>query len=206
MKEFNIVISGVGGQGVITLMQIIADAALKQGYDVKTSELHGLAQRGGSVPTHIRFGDKIYSPLVLEGEAHLIIALEPVEALRAAYYGSRENKTIFLINNYRIIPLSVPIAKEVYPSLEKIKEELKYFSSKIIMINASDIVKKEGANIVLTNIYMLGFACYKKLIPLENKYLLEGIEEIVPKRYLDINKKIFESAFKVLEVEETKSD
>jgi len=206
MKEFNIVISGVGGQGVITLMQIIAEAALKQGYDVKTSELHGLAQRGGSVPTHIRFGDKIYSPLVMEGEAHLIIALEPVEALRAAYYGSRENKTTFLINNYRIIPLSVPVTKEVYPSLEKIKEDLKYFSSKIIMINASDVVKKEGANIVLTNIYMLGYASYKNLIPLEKKYLLEGIEEIVPRKYLDINIKIFESAFKVLEVEETESD
>jgi len=206
MKEFNIVISGVGGQGVITLMQIIAEAALKQGYDVKTSELHGLAQRGGSVPTHIRFGDKIYSPLVMEGEANLIIALEPVEALRSAYYGSRENKTTFLINNYRIIPLSVPVTKEVYPSLEKIKEDLKYFSSKIIMINASDVVKKEGANIVLTNIYMLGYASYKNLIPLEKKYLLEGIEEIVPRKYLDINIKIFESAFKVLEVEETESD
>ena len=206
MKEFNIVISGVGGQGVITLMQIIAETALKQGYDVKTSELHGLAQRGGSVPTHIRFGDKIYSPLVMEGEAHLVIALEPAEALRAAYYASKENKTTFLINNYRVIPLSVSVSKEVYPSLEKIKEDLKYFSSKIIMINASDIVKKEGGNIVLTNIYMLGFASYKNLIPLEKKYLLEAIQEIVPKKYLDINMKIFESAFKVLEVEETEND
>jgi Pyruvate/2-oxoacid:ferredoxin oxidoreductase gamma subunit len=74
------------------------------------------------------------------------------------------------------------------------------------MINASDIVKKEGASIVLTNIYMLGFASFKNLIPLEKKYLLQSIEEVVPKKYLDINMKIFESAFKVLEVEETKSD
>lgn len=203
MKEFNMIISGVGGQGVITLMQIIAEAALKQGYDVKTSELHGLAQRGGSVINHIRIGDKIYSPLVMEGEANLIISLEPVEALRAAYYGSKENKTTFLINNYSIIPLSVPVTKEFYPPLEKIKEELKYFSSRIIMINASDIVKKEGASLVLTNIYMLGFASFKNLLPLEKKYLWKGIEEIVPRRYLDVNRKIFESAFKVLKVEET---
>jgi len=196
MKEFNMIIVGVGGQGIITLMQVIAEAALKQGYDVKTSELHGLAQRGGSVPCHIRFGKKIYSPLVMEGEAHLIVALEPMEALRASYFGSKENNTTFLVNNYRIIPLSVPIIKEKYPSLRKVVEGLKHFSSKVIVVNASDIVKRETGSIVSTNIYLLGYALSKKLIPLKKEFVLEGIKEIISKRYLEVNKKIFQLGLK----------
>lgn len=192
MKEFNMITIGVGGQGILTMMRIIAESALKQGYDVKTSELHGLAQRGGSVPCHIRFGKKIYSPLVMEGEAHLIIALEPLEALRACYFGSKQNETTFLVNNYKIIPISVPIMKEKYPSLNKIFENLKHFSSKVIVINASEIVKKEIGSITPTNIYMLGYAISKDLIPLKREFILEGIEEIIPEKYLDVNIRIFE--------------
>lgn len=192
MKEFNMITIGVGGQGILTMMRIIAESALKQGYDVKTSELHGLAQRGGSVPCHIRFGKKIYSPLVMEGEAHLIIALEPLEALRACYFGSKQNETTFLVNNYKIIPISVPIMKEKYPSLNKIFENLKHFSSKVIVINASEIVKKEIGTMTPTNIYMLGYALSKDLISLKRELVLEGIEEIIPEKYLDVNKRVFE--------------
>lgn len=195
MKEFNIIVAGVGGQGSITLMNIIAEAALKEGYDVKTSELHGLAQRGGSVPCHIRFGDKIYSPLVMQGEAHLIIAMEPIEALRACYFGSKENKTVFLVNNYRIIPLSVPILKLKYPSLEEIKENLQNFSSQVILLNAAEKVKKVTGNIVMSNIYLLGYAIAKGLLPLKKERLLKSLEENVPKKYLEENRKAFELAF-----------
>lgn len=195
MKEFNIVIAGVGGQGVITLMRIIAESALNQGYDVKTSELHGLAQRGGPISCHVRFGDKIYSPLVMQGEAHLIFALEPLEALRTSYYGSKENKTIFFVNNYPIIPLSVPVTKEVYPPVIEINETLKDFSSKVISLNASEIVRKEGGNIVLTNIFMLGYAVGNDLIPLEKDFVIEAIKETVPKKYLGSNMQIFELGY-----------
>jgi len=196
MKEFNMVIIGVGGQGIITLMRVISEAAMRKGYDVKTSELHGLAQRGGSVPCHIRFGKKIYSPLVMQGEAHLIIGLEPLEALRAAYFGSKENKTTFLVDNSPIIPLSVPILKLKYPSLKEIFENLKEFSAKVIVVNASEIVKKEVGSTIPKNIYMLGYAYANNLIPLKKEFLLEGIEEIVPKRYLDLNKRVFELGMK----------
>jgi indolepyruvate ferredoxin oxidoreductase beta subunit len=196
MKEFNMIVIGVGGQGVITLMRIISESALKQGYDVKTSELHGLAQRGGSVPCHIRFGKKIHSPLVLEGEAHLIIGLEPLEALRASYFGSKENETTFLVDNYPIIPLSVPILKLKYPSMSKIVESLKDFSAKVMVVNASEIVKKETGSTICTNIYLLGYALARKLIPLKKEFLLQGIEEIVPRRYLDMNKEVFELGLK----------
>ena len=99
-KNFNIIISGVGGQGLITITKILAKAALIDGFDVKTSELHGLSQRGGSVETAIRFGHKIDSPLIRQGGADLIISLELQEALRACYYASKDSKTMFLINDF----------------------------------------------------------------------------------------------------------
>jgi indolepyruvate ferredoxin oxidoreductase beta subunit len=174
------------------MMRIIAEAALRQGYDVKTSELHGLSQRGGSVPCHIRIGRKIHSPLVMQGEAHLIIALEPLEALRASYFGSKENKTNFLVNNYKIVPISVPLMNEKYPSLNKIVNDLQAFSSKIILINASEIVKKHIGTIIPTNIFMIGYAVSKGLIPLKKKFVLDGIEHIISEKYFEINKKVFE--------------
>lgn len=192
MKEFNIVIAGIGGQGVITLANIIAEAAFLEGYDVKTSELHGLAQRGGSIQSHVRFGEKIYSPLVLKGEAHLVIGLELLEALRACNYGSKEAKTVFLVDNYKVIPLSVSVLGEKYLTLKKIVKKLKLFSKKVIALNASQIVKKETGSIVATNVFMLGYASSKKLIPIKKKNLLLGIEKTVPEKHLELNKKIFE--------------
>ena len=195
MKEFNLVIIGTGGQGILTLASIIAKAAMKKGYDVKTSELHGLAQRGGTVPCHVRFGDRIYSPLVREGEAHLIIALELLESLRACYYASKRNGTVFLINSFRIIPVSVAILKENYPSEEEVKKLIKPFAKRIIFLNASQIAKRETGMATPANVYMLAYACSKKLIPIEKKFFIEAMEEVIPKKYLEINRRIFEIPF-----------
>ncbi len=195
MKEFNIVISGIGGQGVLTLQNIIAEAALKQGYDVRTSELHGLSQRGGGISSHIRFGNKIYSPLVLEGGADLIISLEPLEALRACYYASKKNKTVFLINSEKILPISVTVLKEKYPSLKEIEKMLNGFSSKVITLDASEAVEKETGDVVTTNIFMLGYACGKKLIPIKRELILETMKEVISEKYFELNKKVFELGF-----------
>jgi indolepyruvate ferredoxin oxidoreductase beta subunit len=195
MKEFNIVLTGVGGQGVLTLGMIIAEAALKQGYDVRTTELHGLAQRGGSIPFHVRFGKKMYTPLVLEGEANVIISLEPLEALRSCYYGSKQHKTIILMDNDTVVPLSVSVLGETYPSIEEIKKSLKDFSEKVIVLNASEIVKKETGSDIAANIYLLGYAFSKKLIPLKENFILKAMEEVAPK-YFEANKKVFELGMK----------
>jgi len=192
IEEFNMVIVGVGGQGVLTLQNIIADAALKQGYDVKTSELHGLAQRGGHIPSHIKFGKKIYSPLVLEGKANLVIGLEPLEALRACRFGSKENKTVFIIDNNRITPMSVTILNQKYPSVKEIKNILEKSSSKVFILNATEIAKKAVGTTAPANVYLLGYAYHKKLIPIKKQHLLEAIKETVPEKYFEMNKKIFE--------------
>lgn len=195
MKEFNIVISGTGGQGVLTLQNIISEAALKQGYDVKTSELHGLSQRGGGISSHIRFGDNIYSPLVLQGEANLVIGLEPLEALRVCYYGSKANKTVFLVNSERILPISVTVLKEKYPSLKEIKKILDGFSSKVIVLDASGTVKKETGDVLAANIFLLGYACGKKLVPIKKELMLEVMKGLIPEKYFENNKKVFELGF-----------
>jgi indolepyruvate ferredoxin oxidoreductase beta subunit len=196
MKEFNVIVTGVGGQGALTLGMIIAEAAMKQGYDVRTTELHGLAQRGGSIPIHIRFGEKMYTPLVLEAEADLIIALEPLEALRTTYFGSRKQKTTFLIDNYKIPPITVSAFGEKYPSMNEIVNHIKPFAGKIIILNASEIVEKETGSILTSNIFILGYAVSKGLLPLKENLVLKTIEETVPGKYFELNKKVFELGMK----------
>jgi indolepyruvate ferredoxin oxidoreductase beta subunit len=191
-KDFNIIIVGTGGQGLITLLKILAEASKIEGFDVKTSELHGLSQRGGSVECHIRFGKKIYSPLVEAGDADLVLALEQNESLRAAYYGLKK-KTIFLINKLSVFSLS-SVGKEM--PLAQITKALKNFSKKIILLNASDIVKKETGSIVTTGIFMLGFCAFKKIIPLKEKSIIQAIEKVVPEKHLDLNRKIFKLSSK----------
>jgi indolepyruvate ferredoxin oxidoreductase beta subunit len=197
MMEFNVIITGIGGQGVLTLTNIITWSALKEGFDVKASELHGLAQRGGAIACHVRFGDEIYSPLVLEGKADLVFALEPLEALRSCYFGSK-NKTIFLVNTHRLIPLSIFINKEGYPSLSYIADALKSFSNKVILIDASEMAKKVTGDTIMANIYMLGYACAKNLIPLKRESILYGIEEAVSQKYLGLNRKAFDLGFEAI--------
>lgn len=186
MKEYNIALAGVGGQGLLMLIKIIDDAAMLQGYDLKSSELHGLAQRGGSITGHIRFGKKIYSSLIMEGEANIIIGLEPLETLRSCFYGSRTNKTIFIINNKKI---AHPTEKD-YPELEKILFNTKKFSSKQIVLNASDVAKEVGGSEMMSNIYMLGYA--SRFIPLKKENMLKAMEMNIKPKYIEINKKLFE--------------
>lgn len=192
MKEFNIIVVGVGGQGALTLGMIIAEAALKQGYDVRTTELHGLAQRGGSIPIHIRFGEKMYTPLVLEGEADLIIALEPLEALRTTYFGSKKHKTTFLIDNYRIPPVTVSAFGEQYPSMDEIVNHIKPFADKIITLDASKLVEREIGSVLTSNIFILGYAASQNLLPIKENFILEALKENVPEKFFDLNKKVFE--------------
>ena len=185
-KKFNIIISGVGGQGIITLTRVLAEAALVEGLDIKTSELHGLSQRGGSVETHVRFAKEIHSPLVRQGGADLVISLEAQEARKAQRYGSKK-QTVFLVNDF-IKPILD--AKKTFSSKE-ISKELKKFSKKVIFVPASRIAKKELGNEVLTGIYLLGEAVFKKLIPLKPNSILKAIEKVVPQKYLELNKKAF---------------
>jgi len=186
METFNIIIVGVGGQGLITLNNIIAQAAFISGYDVKTSELHGLSQRVGSVETHLRLGKKVYSPLVVKGKADLVLGLEITESLRAISFSNP--KTNFLINNNYISFMENISHKEIE---EKIKLSVK---KNLYLISASEICKEKLQKEVVSSIYLLGYAVYKKLIPLEEESVLKAIEKVIPEKYLELNIKAFKLA------------
>lgn len=187
-KTFNIIISGTGGQGLVTLTQIIAEAALIEGLDVKTSELHGLSQRGGSVETYIRFGEKVYSPLVSLGKADLILGLESLEGLRKISYAN--SKTIFLIDKYTLSFPSSPPEKEIINRINKLVKGPKY------IIPASEICKKELGKEVVAGIYLISYAVFKKIIPLKPQSISKAISKVVPEKYLELNKQAFELAKK----------
>jgi len=185
-NNFNIIITGVGGQGIITLLSVINEAAFIEGYDVKSSELHGLSQRGGSVIAHIRFGKKVYSPMVSQGEADLIIGLEMLEVLRSFIFTS--DKTMFLINRYSLPFIGTLPEKEILEGIKKVSGD------NLSLVPASEICKKELGKEVVSGIYLLGCAAYKNLIPLKPESFLKAAENIIPKKHLELNKKAFNLA------------
>lgn len=182
IKEFNLILSGIGGQGLITLIKIISQAAFLEGYDVKTSELHGLSQRGGSVEAHVRFGKKIHSPLVRAGKADLVLALEMQESLKAIYYAS--DKTNFLLNKY-----IAPITSVKNFTEEEILSSLKKFSPKITLVSAQEILKKELGTAVTSGIFIIFYAVHKKLLPLKEENLLTAAKALLSEKHWEINSK-----------------
>jgi indolepyruvate ferredoxin oxidoreductase beta subunit len=186
MKKFNLIISGVGGQGLITLLKIISEAAAIEGYDIRASELHGLSQRGGSVEVHIRFGKNVYTPLVPQGKADLILSLETQEALNGLYYACPD--TIFLMNKYQT-PTFAKDLKE-----EEILKGLKKVSKNIFLIPASETCQKELGTDVISGIYLLGYAISKNFLPLKPGSVIGAIKKTIPQKYLDLNFRAFELA------------
>jgi indolepyruvate ferredoxin oxidoreductase, beta subunit len=185
-KTFNIIITGVGGQGVLTLLGVIDEAALVQGYDVKSSELHGLSQRGGSVEAHIRFGKKVNSPMVSNGRADLIIALEMVEGLRESVKAGKQTK--LLINDYILPVIGFPIKEEVIKQLESTKKDF-------VLVPASKKCKDKLQNEIVCTLYLLGYAVSKKLIALEKESVLKAIKNFIPTKYLELNINAFELGY-----------
>ncbi len=171
---------------MITLLQLIAQAALDLGYDVKTSELHGLSQRGGSVSVHIRFDKEVFSPIIPRGRADLILALEEQEALAGVEFASKNS--VFLINKYQTPTLGKTI------SGKEVGKALKTFSKKVSFIPAADICQKEFGKIVTAGVFLLGLAAHKKLVPLSADSILKAIKKLMPEKYWDLNIKTFELA------------
>jgi len=183
-KDFNLIVAGVGGQGLVTLLNLATEAAFLEGFDVKTSELHGLSQRGGSVSVFIRFGEEIFSPIVSKGKANLIIALEEQEALLALEFSFRE--TIFIINKFQTPTLAENL------SSKQIGNVLERYKRKYCFLPASDICQKELSNNVIAGIFLLGYCLGKGLLPLEKKFFEKAIELVLPQKHQALNLKAFE--------------
>lgn len=191
-KTFNIIISGTGGQGLITLGRILSEATLIERKEIKMSELHGLSQRGGSVTVQLRIGKDIYSPLVSQGKANLILVLERSETFKNCYFASKSSKTVFLVNDH-FIPS--PALQDVrIPESQEIVKKLQGFSEKVIFIEASRVVKEKLGAEVVAGIFIISYAAFNQLLPLNPSSILKAIKKVVPKKYLDINLKAFELA------------
>ena len=179
----NIMIVGVGGQGTLLTSRIIGKAALGEGYDVKISEVHGMAQRGGSVVTFVRFGDKVNEPVVEEGQADVIIAFEKLEALRYSHFLKKDG--VIVVNDCRIDPMTVVIGAMQYP--ENILEGLKE-THKVYTIDGKQIaIELENSKVL--NSVVLGFAA--PFIGFDEKTWIDTVEATVPPKTIEINKKAF---------------
>lgn len=187
MAVKNIMIVGVGGQGTLLTSRILGGLAILGGYDVKLSEVHGMAQRGGSVVTFVRYGEKVAEPIVEEGQADVLIAFERLEALRYAHFLKPDGALI--VNDWRIDPMPVVIGAAEYPEeiLSNLEKEYKVYS-----VNATEEAKKLG-NARTFNLIVLGVAAQHMDFTKEQWY--EVIENTVPPKTIEINKKAFDVGF-----------
>ncbi len=185
--KMNIMIVGVGGQGTLLASRILGGAAIKKGYDVKVSEVHGMSQRGGSVVTYVKFGDKVYSPIIDKGEADLVLAFELLEAYRALPFVKKDGK--ILVNRQQMNPMPVITGAMEYP--EKIEEKLK----EKVHVTAVDALPlaEEAGTIKAVNVVLIGLLAKK--MDIEKEVWIEVIKEFVPEKFLDMNLKAFELGY-----------
>ncbi|MFC1971518.1 indolepyruvate oxidoreductase subunit beta [Chloroflexota bacterium] len=187
----DLLITGVGGQGVVLGSGIIGEAALAAGYDVKKTDTLGMAQRGGSVISHVRIAPKVWSPLIKEGEVDLILAFEKLEAARWSHF--LRPGGIVIINNHEQPPLSVSLGKERYPSQAEIAGILKQQTDRVYFIDGNRRARELG-NIRTLNIFMLG--CVSLFAPIKVGIWKESISRHLPVNLREINLTAFEQGRK----------
>ena len=180
MNVTNIYISGVGGQGLVMVTDILAEVAFLEGFDIKTNDVIGLSQRGGKVWGSIRFGEKVHSALIPAGEGDILLAMEQLEGLRLC--SSLKSGATIILNEEIIFPNRVLIEKDEYP--ENIKEKITSKGYEVISINAREIGRSVG-NIKTANIVLLGEL--SKLLPFSEETWLKVIGEKVPTKTKDVN-------------------
>jgi indolepyruvate ferredoxin oxidoreductase beta subunit len=185
-KVTNIFLSGVGGQGTILASNILAEIFLKAGYDVKKAEVHGMAQRGGDVTTHFRFGKKVYSSLIKYGDVDFLLSFEMLEALRYINWVKPEGK--ILINKQEIFPPAVSLGNMAYPQ-EVEKTFKKYFKNNIWMIDGQGIAKKLG-NAQAANVVLVG--AFSNFFPnVKDEQWMDAIKGLLAPKLHDLNIKAF---------------
>jgi indolepyruvate ferredoxin oxidoreductase, beta subunit len=190
----DILMVGVGGQGTILASDILGEAAISLGLDVKKTDTLGMAQRGGSVTSHLRFGMKVWSPLISPGEADILLAFEKLEGARWVNY--LKPGGIAVINDIAIPPLSISLGSQVYPRDEEIVASFQQRTSKICLIDGSKRARELGDQRTL-NIFMLGFLSPILSIDIDHSKWKTIISKQLPSKILDINLKAFEQGREV---------
>lgn len=181
----NIMIVGVGGQGALLASKTLGQVLLTAGFDVKVSEVHGMSQRGGSVVTYVRYGEKVYSPIIDKGEADFIVSFEQLEAARYLEYLKPNGKII--LNTQRIDPMPVITGAAAYP--ENLAEKMKSMGIEVAALDCLSLAEQAGTA-KSVNIVLMGLL--SKYMEFPEKAWLEAIEKLVKPQFLEMNKKAFE--------------
>ena len=184
METKNIMIVGVGGQGTLLASKLLGKLLLTRGYDVKVSEVHGMSQRGGSVVTYVRWGDKVYSPIIDKGEADCILSFELLEAARWAEYLKKDG--VILTNTQKIAPMTVITGAAEYP--DKLEEKIAALGVKLDAFDALTLAEQAGTSKAV-NLVLLGRL--SEYFDFSEEEWMEAIEKSVPAKFLEMNKKAF---------------
>ncbi len=194
IAEFNVLITGVGGQGVILMSQLLGQAAVVDGLKVRGSEVLGMAVRGGSVVSTIRIGSEVYGPLIPMGKCHLLIGMEPAEALRNIAYLSPSS--LVILNLKRVVPFTVLQGKSKYPRLDEILERLNMNSRRVIRLDAAQLALQAGSPIS-ANMVMLGASFGTGRMPVKLETIKAAIQALFPARVAPVNIKAFDLGYQV---------
>lgn len=192
VKELNILIIGVGGQGVILMSELLGKSAVKEGLPVRGSEVLGMAVRGGSVTSIVRIGDGIYGPLIPLGKCDILVGMEPAEALRGITYLSKSS--VVLLNTAMTIPFTVSIGQSKYPGLDEISGILADVAGKVIQLDASRIAETAGS-ISAVNSVMLGALFGTGRVPINIRTIKDSISSRFSSRASTVNVKAFDLGY-----------
>ncbi len=181
----NVIVAGVGGQGILTAAEVLAQVALRAGLDVKKSEVKGLSQRGGSVVSFVRFGPRVYSPIIEKGTAHLIVAFERAEALRWVHFLHPEEGQVVL-NDLTVVPLPATLGLDAYP--REVEQTLRQLSRRLVVVKAPVVANRLG-NPLVANTVILG--AVSRLLPFPEALWQQVLTDLFREKYLEVNLQAF---------------
>lgn len=192
MEEFNIVLAGVGGQGILVAAEILGTAALLEGFNVRVSEIHGMAQRGGAVVSNVRIGGDVFAPTVLDGQADVLLGFEPLETLRNLRLASK--KTLIIMGDEKIPPLELTLKNMEYPNLEQIVEKIRVFTKNFIIVESKKLAAKAGSPFT-QNTVLIGALSATGKMPVKTERILEALRELLSLKHLETNLKAFKIGY-----------
>jgi len=189
MREYNIVLAGVGGQGTLLAAEAIGAAAVRDALNVRVSEIHGMAQRGGAVVSNVRMGEGAFASTVLDGQADALLGFEPLETVRNLRCASE--KTFVIMNSERVPPAELSAKNIAYPSVEEILARVHLFTSRVAVIDAAKLAAKAGSRLAQNSV-LVGALTMVEGFPVKTESVLEALRELVPKKQVEVNVRAFE--------------
>ena len=191
-KDLELIICGVGGQGVVLMSELLGDAAVRDGVGVKGSEVLGMAQRGGSVYSNIRLGDKAQAAMTMDGQCNILLAVEPSEALRHVNYLSKSS--LVVLNTRKVLPFTVFLGTSGYPELDDVLPRLKKVTDNIVMLDATEIAEQAG-NLQSANVVMLGALFGTGVMPVSQEAAKTAIQARFNAKVAEVNIKAFDMGY-----------